>query len=98
MGKLDSCMAFNDVIAIIDELDEMFDSHEFIDAYKMKFPTAYAGLKSDYTSVDGAHKLMGKYLSKYRDSLFIESIGRSRSINVLGRKSECELWRKLKHA
>jgi len=96
MGKIDSCMTLCDVINTIESLDEMFDSHEFIDAYSKMFPTAYQGLKSSYTSVDGAHKLIGKYLSKYRQALSIDSIGRSYSINVLGRKNECELWRKVK--
>lgn len=95
MGKIDTCMAFCDVVATIEKLQKQFDTHSFIDAYKRMFSSAYQNLISNYKYVEGAHKLMGKYLSIHRDALRIESSGRSRSVNVYGRKSECELWRKV---
>ena len=44
--------------------------------------------------VGSAHALIGSFLSKFSKDLRIESIGRIKSINVNGDKTECELWKK----
>lgn len=94
MGKIDTCMALCNAKATVEKLSVQFDTHEFITIYEKLFPTEYKSLTSGYTWDGYPHQLIGKFLSKYRYDLGIESAGRSISINVYGRKNECELWRK----
>lgn len=80
---------------VISKLESKFDSHQFIDKFKELYPHSYDDIRSRYNEVGKAHAQIGKYLSKNRSALNIESQGKHVSINVKGYKSSCELWRKI---
>lgn len=93
-SKVDTCISIYDAKITIEKMSRKFDSHEFIKTYSDLFSLQYKDLVSQYRMVGSAHALIGSFLSKFSKDLRIESIGRAKSINVNGDKTECELWKK----
>lgn len=77
--------------------DKTFDSHEFIRHFAKKFEAEYVGFLKQYKE-DPEQKVnmqIGLFLKKHQVNLQIKSIGRTKTLNVHGKKTGNELWQKV---
>lgn len=82
--------------------DYDFDSHEFISALRLCYPEVYYSAIPLYMSSCGKdeaiqqmHSEIGLYLSKNRDKLLIQPLGKHNSPNYKDVETSNEKWEKL---
>ncbi len=90
--KKDSCEN------VIDELDNEFDTHKFIENFILKYEKEYVELLCSDINKNGifrtTHSKIGRYLSINSSSLKIEKINKVDSENIKKYDSENQNWRK----
>lgn len=82
---------------IIESLSEkIFDTHDFIRNFAKKYESDYIDFlyNSPNKTFHTVHSQIGRFLEGSQEELKIASIGRQRSLNVFGLKTENELWEK----
>lgn len=94
-------MKKQDAKKVIENLSEGFDSHDFIMKYIDLYEQEYLVELFRYavTSQGGVfrnfHSRIGEFLSKNEEELGIEKVERKPSLNVKGKKTENQRWRKV---
>lgn len=87
-----------EVANIIQELDSVFNSHEFIEKFSKKFESEYIHFLSSYKG-NGAfrtvHALIAKFLSERSAELNIRKTKSVKSRNVFGDYDEIQEWEKI---
>ena len=87
--------------AVINELPNDFDSHEFIQKFLTMYEKEYIELLHSYISAkDGrifraAHAKIGDYLLQNSKQLNIEDTVRVKSMNIKGNNTENQKWAKV---
>ena len=84
---------------IISELEDRFDSHDFICRFIRRFEVGYIGFLHEHGTTDAFRTInaeIGKFLSENKNGLFLCSLGKVQSRNVFGCDSEVEEWQKVK--
>lgn len=88
-------MILEEVRTVVDEMDEKFDSHEFIKAYILRFTKAYGSLLVKHENVTTAHAEISNYLRNHADELGIEKVGAEKiSKDIFGNDAPNAEWRK----
>jgi len=84
------------ILAILDMLDNEFDSHAFIFEFMKSFPVVYTQRLYDLVDTSDPirifHAEIGKMLKRRND---IKALGKDETINVRGLHSANEKWRKI---
>lgn len=90
------------VIAIIDKLDDEFDSHDFIPKFAERFEQEYVRLLYKYINSSPfttLHSQIAQSLGKNQDALGISKVDDGRvheSNNIFNNITPCALWRKVR--
>lgn len=87
------------VRAVIDEMDDKFDSHDFIKKFSREIELDYVYLLATagtMTPFHDVHLKIGKFLSSNQNILGISNVERVNSENIFGNVTECALWEKSK--
>jgi len=83
---------------VIGNLQNDFDSHDFILKFLEKYPVEYGKLLIKYKNVNTAHAEIGRFLldnsEQYLNHLKIEYKGEHESLNIFGNMSPCAKWHK----
>lgn len=85
------------VRAVIDEMDDKFDSHDFIKKFSKKIELDYVYLLATAgttTPFHYVHLQIGRFLSYNQKSLGINNVEDVNSENIFGNVTECASWRK----
>jgi hypothetical protein len=88
-----------DLIQIINSLDPVFSSHDFIEKFSQKFESDYIEMLVNYKDSGKAfqtvHSIIAKYLSNNMDKFHIIKSERKGSENVFGSTDYIQWWKKL---
>lgn len=85
------------VRAVIDEMDDKFDSHDFIKKFSREIELDYvyllatAGTATPFQTV---HSQIGRFLRNNEDNLNISYVEDVNSENIFGNVTECASWKK----
>ena len=79
---------------VIGNLQNDFDSHDFILKFLEKYPVEYGKLLIKYKNVNTAHAEIGRFLLDKDNKLEIEKAGEHDSPNIFRNLSPCALWQK----
>lgn len=78
-----------------------FTSHDFTMLFPTHFPNEYERMLDAYVEYgempyrnQQITRAIGRYLDKHRQSLYIDNIGKARSMNINGTISPASVWRK----
>lgn len=83
---------------VINDLPDMFDSHDFIKKFSKRFEVDYVYMLANAGSTEpfqNVNSKIGSFLSNNQTMLRIESQGEVFSENVFGNNSECKMWKKI---
>lgn len=83
--------------SIIDDLDDSFNSYEFIQKFTRRFEVDYVRMLSlyDENPFRKVNAQIAKFLSNNESRLNIAKQNNKASyINVLGEETKCEMWKK----
>lgn len=86
------------VRAVIDEMDDEFDSHDFIKNFSREIELDYvyllatAGTATPFQTV---HSQIGMFLINNENNLNIRNVERVNSENIFGNVTPCALWEKI---
>lgn len=80
---------------VIGNLQNDFDSHDFILKFLEKYPAEYGKLLIKHSSVNTAHAEIGDFLLKNSGNLNIEYKGKHESLNIFRNMSPCAQWNKV---
>ena len=83
------------VKAIVNDMKDEFDSHDFIKEFIWKHPADYGQLLEKYDDVRIAHSQIGKFLQNHANTLGIVKTGDSGTDDIFGHATSCAKWRKL---
>lgn len=85
---------------VINNLNESFDSHEFIQKFIAMYEKEYVellyGYKDKTNIFQSFHSQIGFSLGNLCENLGIEKDGRGLSSNIKGNESDNQKWRKIK--
>lgn len=87
-----------DIGNIIQELNPVFNSHEFIEKFSKEFESDYIHFLSSYKSPGSfrtVHALIAKFLSEKSGELKIKKTKQVKSRNVFGDYDEIQEWAKI---
>lgn len=80
---------------VISNLPVEFDSHQFIEKFSKEIEAEYIYLLKDVSEENQFQKVnmqVGRFLSNNNKELGIKSKGKTKSKNVFGNSTGCELW------
>ena len=80
---------------IVENMCDIFDSHDFIKELIWQYPAVYGKLLVQYDDVRVAHSQIGKFLLNHASALEIEKIGEDGSDDIFGHATPCAKWKKL---
>lgn len=85
------------VRAVINAMDDKFDSHDFIKKFSKEIELDYVYLLATAgttTPFHDVHLKIGKFLSSNQNILGISNVERVSSENIFGNDTPCALWEK----
>lgn len=80
--------------SIVEDMNNEFDSHDFIKEFIWRHPAIYGQLLVKYDNVRIAHNQIGKFLLNHADVLEIEKVGDSGTDDIFGHVNSCAKWKK----
>ena len=86
------------VRAVIDEMDDKFDSHDFIKKFSKEIELDYVYLLATagtMTPFQTVHSQIGMFLSNNQNNLNIRYVEDVNSENIFGNVTECASWKKI---
>lgn len=87
----------NESQTVIQGLPHEFDSHDFIHAGALQFPSTFLALlrkyKGDFTIID---QQIGSFLLRNESALNIKKVNTRITETIIGTQSECAVWNKQK--
>ncbi|MFA5540243.1 MAG: hypothetical protein WC984_01060 [Bacteroidales bacterium] len=86
------------VRAVINEMDDKFDSHDFIKKFSGEIELDYVNLLATArtaTPFQTVHSQIGRFLRNNEDNLNIRYVEDVNSENIFGNVTECASWRKI---
>lgn len=82
------------VKAIVEDMNSVFDSHDFIKEFIWRYPTIYGEMLVKYDNVRTTHSQIGIFLLNHADALKIEKTGEDGSDDIFGHVTPCAKWKK----
>jgi len=83
---------------IIDQMDNSFNSHDFIESFAEQYETEYIDFLDQYKgnkAFQTVHSQIGKFLKEHENELGIVGSGKTDNKNVFGNLNGIEKWKKV---
>ncbi|MDE6696576.1 MAG: hypothetical protein K2K25_06825 [Muribaculaceae bacterium] len=78
--------------SVIAQLDDEFDSHEFIKKYMILYTKSYAEMLLKFKTFATTHGHIAIELKRMSKLLKINAVGKKVSPDIFNEMTECELW------
>ena len=90
-------LTIDEALAIIEELEDYFSSHEFIEGYAYHHEEEYINMLCEHKgdkAFQKVHAQLARFLIEHKDELRILKMPRKGSVNVFGNITEVQFWQK----
>ena len=85
-------------LIIVENMSDIFDSHDFIREFKLRNRNLYEEMVEKCASVTSAHGIISIFLLNHASALGIEKNGegKNKSKNINGKITPCAKWSKIR--